>query len=153
MKKFINTMMVATLFIASLSVPVKAELDATAVAEVSSIKAFFAGFGALGVLGALGVAIHKYGVVTVTSALTAATAAAGAWVLLNKAAASGAITKWADAMSYNFCSENSAIAITPVALAGAVTLGSAAYYAMYNYLYNGPGTQTVVTRQQRNITL
>jgi hypothetical protein len=148
MKKFINTMMVATLFTASLSVPVKAEgLDA------NGIKACFAGFGALGVFSALGVAIHKYGVVTVTSALTAVTAAAGAWVLLNKAAASGVISRFADAISYDFCPENSVISITPVALAGAVTLGSAAYYAMHNYLYNGPGTQTIVTHQKRNITL
>ena len=139
--------MVATLFTASLSVPVKAELD------VDGVKACFAGFGALATFSALGVAIHKYGVVTVTSALTAVTAAAGAWVLLNKAAASGAISNFADAISYNFCSENSAISITPVALAGAVTLGSAAYYAMHNYLYNGPGTKTIVTRHQQNITL
>lgn len=152
MKKLINTMMVATLLVASLSVPVKAQdPEVGAVADANSVEACFAGFGALAVFSALGVAIHKYGAVAVTSTLTAVTAAAGAWVLLNKAASSGAIANFGEAISYDFCPANSVISITPVALAGAVTLGAAAYYAMYHYLYHGPGTQTTVTHRHRTV--
>jgi hypothetical protein len=150
MKKNINSMLMAALFIVPCATQAEANPSYTwNFAEKAYVCGTVLGVGAAGSL--VVASLYKYGSRFTKCAIVGTVTSVGAWMFWNNLAATGILETAAKALATPLIPENNALSITLASIFGALGFGTLAFHAMKAYLTPGHNTQDVGVGTQTTV--